>query len=84
MFRFSAKSMMIAGGILLVLSVIIPGLRLAEILPAWLWIDFLSYIFLVSGFFLGMMGVFTFAKMSRDEHAERAQSEKLWDKNDES
>lgn len=76
--------MMIVGGILLVLSVIIPGLRLAEILPAWLWIDFLSYIFLVSGLFLGMMGVFTFAKMSRDEHAARAQYEKLWNKDDES
>ena len=84
MFRFSAKSMMIAGGILLVLSVIIPGLLLADILLGWLWSVFVSYMCWLCGVVFGLMGVFTFAKMSRDEHAERAQSEKLWDKNDES
>ncbi|HPL81929.1 MAG TPA: hypothetical protein PLU23_05460, partial [Anaerolineaceae bacterium] len=62
MFRISSKTMIIVGGTLLVLSVIIRALRLAEFLPAWLWIDLLTYVFLVSGLFLGMLGIFTFAK----------------------
>ncbi len=68
MFRFSAKKMIISGGILLVLSVIIPALRMAKILPSSLFYDFLAYIFLVCGLFLGMMGIFTYVKISRDAH----------------
>ncbi len=75
--------MIIVGGILLVLSVIIPALRLADVLPAWLWIDFLTYAILVSGLFLGMMGVFTYAKESRDRHAREAQYARLKDMDDE-
>lgn len=68
MFRFSAKTMIITGGGLLVLSVIIPALRMTKILPASLFYDFLAYIFLVCGLFLGMMGIFTFVKKTRDAH----------------
>lgn len=84
MFRISSKTMTIVGGTLLVLSVIIPALRLAELLPAWLWIDLLTYVFLVSGLFLGMLGIFTFAKESRDRHAQDSQYERLRDMDDES
>jgi hypothetical protein len=76
--------MIIVGGTLLVLSVIIPALRLAEVLPAWFWIDFLTYAIMVSGIFLGMMGIFTFAKESRDRHAQEAQYEKMRHLDDES
>ncbi|HOH91801.1 MAG TPA: hypothetical protein PK459_08235 [Anaerolineaceae bacterium] len=70
MFRISSKTMIIIGGVLLTLSVIIPALRLAEILPALIWIDFLTYALLVSGLFLGMMGIFTYAKEVRDRNRE--------------
>ena len=83
MFRFSSKSMIIVGGVLLVVSVIIPLLRLAGTLPAWLWIDFLTYAILVSGLFLGMMGIFTYAKESRDRHAQQAQYNTLRQSDDE-
>ena len=71
MFRISAKKMVIIGGTLLVLSVIIPALRMAKILPASLFYDFLAYIFLVCGLFLGMMGIFTIAKKARDAHRDK-------------
>lgn len=76
--------MIILGGVLLVLSVIIPVLRLVDILPAWLWIDFVSYAMMVSGLFIGMMGIFSFAKASRDKHREERQFEQFLEDEDES
>lgn len=68
MSRFSTKKMIITGAVLLVLSVIVPALRVAKVLPAYLIFDFFSYICLVGGTFIGMMGIFTHVKKARDAH----------------
>jgi hypothetical protein len=39
---------------------------------------------MVSGLFIGMMGIFSFAKASRDKHREERQFEQFLDDEDES
>lgn len=66
--KFNAKKMIISGASLLIISVAIAALRVAKILPANFIFDLLSYICLVAGTFVGMMGIFAYVKQVRDSH----------------
>ena len=66
--RFSEKKMIITGGILLVLSVTVSGLQVAKVLPTNFALILLSFLCLISGVFIGMMGIFTYVKKSRDRN----------------
>ena len=66
--KFNAKKMIISGASLLIISVAVAALRVAKILPANLIFDLLSYICLVAGTFVGMMGIFAYVKQARDSH----------------
>jgi len=66
--RFSEKKMIITGGILLVLSVVVSGLQVAKVLPSYFILSILSFLCLIGGVFIGMMGIFTYVKKARDAY----------------
>jgi hypothetical protein len=66
--RFSVKKMIISGAVLLITSVAVAALRVAKVLPANLIFDLFSFICLIGGSFIGMMGIFTYVKQAIDSH----------------
>jgi FtsH-binding integral membrane protein len=60
--------MIITGGILLVLSVVVSGLQVAKVLPSYFILSILSFLCLIGGVFIGMMGIFTYVKKARDAY----------------
>ena len=76
MSRFSEKKMIITGGILLVLSVVVSGLQVAKVLPSYFILSILSFLCLIGGVFIGMMGIFTYVKKARDAYHSNDQHRK--------
>jgi hypothetical protein len=66
--RFSEKKMIITGGVLLVVSVILSALQVAKVLPANFIISIISFLCLVGGVCVGMMGIFAYVKKARDAY----------------
>jgi hypothetical protein len=63
----SPKNMIITGGVLLVLCVVVAALQVIQVLPLYLGLTFFAFICLISGMFIGMLGIFAYVKKSRDD-----------------
>ncbi len=75
--RFSDRNMIITGGVLLVLCVTISGLQVAKVLPAHFFLTLVAFICMIGGMFIGMMGIFSYVKKTRDAKMEEDLYRKL-------
>ncbi len=75
--RFSDRNMIITGGVLLVLCVTISGLQVAKVLPAHFLLTLVAFICMIGGMFIGMMGIFSYVKKTRDAKMEEDLYRKL-------
>lgn len=63
-----AKRQMLIGGAFLVLGWLTSLLIVIEVLPAFIWLNLAAYSLIVVGFMVGMIGVFTQARINIDRH----------------
>ena len=75
--RFSDKGMIITGGVLLVLCVTVSGLQVAKVLPTHFALTIFAFLCLIGGMFIGMMGIFSYVKKTRDAKMEEDLYRKL-------
>jgi hypothetical protein len=62
MIKIAPLHMILIGSVLLVLGVVFPMLMVLKLIPASLWLCFLTYALSVVGMFVGLIGALTYAR----------------------